>query len=66
MAAANATNREIAEQLFVNTKTIEGHLSRAYKKLGITSRSELAGVLKSQRRYPIDEAGAQTPSASHE
>ncbi len=66
MAAANATNREIAEQLFVNAKTIEGHLSRAYKKLGITSRSELAKVLKTQSRHPVDELDAQVASASHE
>ncbi len=45
MAAANVTNRAIADELFVNVKTIEGHLSRAYRKLGVTSRFELAEVL---------------------
>jgi hypothetical protein len=37
----------------VNVKTIEGHLSRAYRKLGVTSRFELAEVLGES---PIDVA----------
>ncbi len=53
MAAANVTNRAIADELFVNVKTIEGHLSRAYRKLGVTSRFELAEVLGES---PIDVA----------
>ena len=35
-------NREIAEELFVTLKTVEVHLGRAYAKLGISSRSQLA------------------------
>jgi DNA-binding CsgD family transcriptional regulator len=54
MAAANVTNRAIADELFVNVKTIEGHLSRAYRKLGITSRFDLAEVLGSRNR-PVDD-----------
>ncbi len=54
MAAANVTNRAIADELFVNVKTIEGHLSRAYRKLGITSRFDLAEVLGSRSR-PVDD-----------
>jgi DNA-binding CsgD family transcriptional regulator len=55
MAAANATNRAIADELFVNVKTIEGHLSRAYRKLGITSRFELAEVLGPRGRSAADD-----------
>jgi DNA-binding CsgD family transcriptional regulator len=45
LAAGGRTNREIAQQLYVTPKTIEVHLSNAYRKLGIASRRELAGVL---------------------
>lgn len=45
LAADGLTNRDIAQQLFVTPKTVEVHLSAAYRKLGIGSRRELAGVL---------------------
>ena len=41
-AAEGLTTKEIAAQLFVSTKTVEGHLSNVYVKLGIRSRTELA------------------------
>ena len=41
LAASGAQNREIAQALFVTTATVEFHLRNAYRKLGITSRSEL-------------------------
>ena len=40
-AAAGDTNRDIAQALFVTPKTVEVHLSNAYRKLGIRSRREL-------------------------
>ncbi len=45
LAAAGLTNREVAQQLFVTPKTVEVHLSNAYRKLDIRSRRELAGAL---------------------
>jgi DNA-binding NarL/FixJ family response regulator len=45
MAAEGPTNREIAQALFVTPKTVEVHLSSAYRKLGIGSRSQLAAAL---------------------
>jgi DNA-binding CsgD family transcriptional regulator len=42
LAAQGPTNREIAQTLFVTEKTVEMHLSRAYRKLGIRSRWQLA------------------------
>jgi len=45
-AAAGASNPEIAQALFVTTKTVEMHLSRAYRKLGIASRDALPDALK--------------------
>jgi len=45
MAAEGLTNREIAQALFLTEKTIEVHLTRAYRKLEIHSRSQLARAL---------------------
>jgi DNA-binding CsgD family transcriptional regulator len=49
LAAAGGTNREIAQTLFVTEKTVETHLGRAFRKLGITSRRQLPDVLASPR-----------------
>ncbi|HXF32042.1 MAG TPA: AAA family ATPase [Solirubrobacterales bacterium] len=45
LAADGMTNREVAQQLFVTPKTVEVHLSNAYRKLDIRSRRQLAGAL---------------------
>ena len=45
LAAGERTNRDIAQQLFVTEKTVELHLTNAYRKLGIRSRFQLASVL---------------------
>ncbi len=42
LIAAGRTNREVAEQLVLSTRTIEAHLRRIYAKLGVRSRVELA------------------------
>lgn len=43
-----ATNREAAAALFVSPKTIEAHLQRVYRKLGVRSRTELARRMAAQ------------------
>jgi len=45
LARDGRTNRQIAQELYVSIKTVEGHLARAYGKLGIASREELERVL---------------------
>ncbi|MFI2780878.1 helix-turn-helix transcriptional regulator [Streptomyces sp. ALB3] len=45
LAATGATNRDIATQLFLSPRTVGHHLYRAYPKLGISSRTELASLL---------------------
>jgi DNA-binding CsgD family transcriptional regulator len=45
LAADGHTNREIGERLFVSVRTVENHLQRAYEKLGVTSRAELAAMV---------------------
>jgi DNA-binding NarL/FixJ family response regulator len=42
LVAEGLTNKEVAHRLFVTDRTVEGHLSRIYVKLGIRSRAELA------------------------
>jgi DNA-binding NarL/FixJ family response regulator len=39
------TNKEIAQTLFVTIKTVEVHLSHAYRKLEISSRTQLDKAL---------------------
>jgi DNA-binding CsgD family transcriptional regulator len=45
-AAEGMSNREIAQELFVTIKTVENHLGRAYSKLDISGREELAVALQ--------------------
>ena len=41
LAADGLSNRDIAQNLFITTRTVEGHLTHAYQKLAITSREQL-------------------------
>jgi DNA-binding CsgD family transcriptional regulator/tetratricopeptide (TPR) repeat protein len=45
LAAEGPTNREIAQALFVTQRTVEVHLTSIYRKLAISSRSQLAATL---------------------
>ena len=45
MVASGATNREAGARLFLSPKTIEAHLGRIYRKLGVRSRTELAALV---------------------
>jgi DNA-binding CsgD family transcriptional regulator len=47
LAAAGRTNTEIAAELFMGQRTVEAHLYRAYRKLGVRSRTELCRMLVS-------------------
>jgi ATP/maltotriose-dependent transcriptional regulator MalT len=49
LAAEGKTNRQIAQTLYVTLKTVEGHLARAYPKLGISGRGELPGALREEK-----------------
>ena len=45
LAADGLSNRDIAQNLFITTRTVEGHLTHAYQKLAITSREQLPAAL---------------------
>jgi DNA-binding CsgD family transcriptional regulator len=46
LVAAGRTNGEVAAQLFLGERTVAGHLTRVYAKLGVRSRTELARRLR--------------------
>jgi DNA-binding CsgD family transcriptional regulator len=46
LAAAGSSSREIADRLVLSVRTVDNHLHSAYTKLGVTSRDELARVLR--------------------
>ena len=49
LVAQGLTDRQIAEQLVLARRTAEGHVQRAMRKLGFTSRQQLAGWVVEQR-----------------
>jgi DNA-binding CsgD family transcriptional regulator len=46
LAAEGMSNREIAQALFVTLRTVEVHLTHAYRKLDIASREQLPAALR--------------------
>jgi DNA-binding CsgD family transcriptional regulator len=46
-AAAGRSNKQIAA-MQLSVRTVENNLQRAYEKLGISGRHELAGALRDQ------------------
>jgi DNA-binding CsgD family transcriptional regulator len=49
LVAEGRTTKDVAAQLFVSIKTVEGHLSHIYSKLGIRSRAQLAARFAAHR-----------------
>jgi DNA-binding CsgD family transcriptional regulator len=46
LAASGLTSRQVADRLFLSSRTVENHLQRVYTKLGVTSRDELTAALQ--------------------
>jgi DNA-binding CsgD family transcriptional regulator len=62
LAADGRSNRQIAEDLFVTIKTVETHLGAIYRKLGIATRDDLAGVLGETSEAPVPARSAASVS----
>jgi DNA-binding CsgD family transcriptional regulator len=61
IVANGASNRDAAAALFLSPKTIEFHLAHIYRKLGVRTRAQLAGV--AARRGWLDDTGPVTGAA---
>jgi DNA-binding CsgD family transcriptional regulator len=66
LVAEGKTNREVAAALFVSDRTVEGHLSRIFGKLGVKHRTELARALASLQSQGIVESNAGDSPVSAE
>ncbi|MFN8149777.1 MAG: helix-turn-helix transcriptional regulator [Solirubrobacterales bacterium] len=53
LVAAGRRNAEIAEALFLSPRTVEGHLNRTFRKLGVSSRTELAARISGDDGEPL-------------
>ncbi|MEU6076630.1 AAA family ATPase [Micromonospora sp. NPDC047074] len=66
LAARGHTNREIGDRLFITVSTVEQHLTRAYRKLKISTRTELVhidppkGVRGKRRRQGVAPGGPRS------
>lgn len=45
LVVRGSSSLEVAEKLFLSKRTVDTHLGRIYRKLGIHSRHELAGAI---------------------
>jgi DNA-binding CsgD family transcriptional regulator len=48
LAAQGLSSKAIAERLFLSARTVDNHLQRAYAKLGVSGRDDLASALDLQ------------------
>ena len=52
LVVAGATNDEIAGRLFVTRRTVESHLTQAFRALGISRRGQLGALVTGAGRPP--------------
>jgi DNA-binding CsgD family transcriptional regulator len=54
LVAEGKTNREVAAALFLSDRTVEGHLSHVFGKLGIKHRAEVGPALAARQSQEVD------------
>ena len=70
LVGAGQTNREVSATLFMSVRTVESHLGRIYRKLGVRSRTELsrhvaADPQRGARRLTPGPVGPTSDSRRH-
>ncbi|MBM2823734.1 MAG: hypothetical protein HW413_2480, partial [Thermoleophilia bacterium] len=53
LVAEGKTNREVAATLFLSERTVEGHLSHVFQKLGLRHRTEVVVALASRQTQEV-------------
>ena len=54
LVAEGLSNKEVAAQLFLSTRTIHHHLRHVFVKLEITSRTQLARLVPSEEEPAVE------------
>ncbi|WP_307722751.1 helix-turn-helix domain-containing protein [Cellulomonas cellasea] len=62
LVTAGLRNREIASRMFVSESTVEAHLTRIYRKLGLRNRAELSVHVAGPGELSVRVAGRGEPS----
>jgi DNA-binding NarL/FixJ family response regulator len=55
LVAAGRRNREIADSLFLSVRTVEGHLARTFRKLDVSTRTQLAALVSAASEDPSED-----------
>lgn len=63
LVASGATNRAVADRLFVSVRAVEAHLTSIYRKLGIRSRSRLAALMARRNSPGLHEQPSRSTGA---
>ena len=62
LVIAGRSNPEVAAELFMSRRTVEDHLSKTYRKLGVRSRTELAHRISSRTPEILDSLHNEPPA----